>query len=92
MPLILLSAGWVVGIFLGTRFDLPLLLALAGLLPLPLLFLLKKHRRVIISGSLSLIALFTASWYSYQSLNVTDAADLSFYNDRGRVEIRGLVA
>ncbi len=92
MPLILLSIAWVAGIFLGTRFELPLLLTFAGLVPLPLFFLLKKHRSIIVISSLSLIALFTASWYAHQSLNVTDADDLSFYNDRGRVEIRGIVA
>lgn len=92
MPLILLSVAWVAGIFLGTRFELPLTLLLLSFVPLPLLFLLKKHRKLIILSSLSLLALFTASWYAYQSLNVTDAADLRFYNDRGRVEIRGMVA
>lgn len=92
MPLILLSAAWVVGIFLGARFDLSLALLSASLVPLLFLWLLKKHRKMIIVSSLSLIALFTASWYAYQSLNVTDAADLSFYNDRGRAEIRGVVA
>jgi len=92
VPLILLSAGWVAGIFLGTRFDLPPALLPLSLVPLPLLFLLKKHRKIIVVSSLSLIALFTASWYAYQSLNITDANDLSFYNDHGRVEIRGMVA
>ena len=92
MPLILLSASWVAGIYLGTRFNLPLLLLLAGLAPLPLLLLLKKHRKSIIISSLSLIILFTAAWYAYQSLNIIDADDLRYYNDRGTIEVRGMVA
>ena len=92
MPLILLSAAWVVGIYLGTRFNLPLVLLSAGLLPLPLLLFLKKYRKFIIITSLSLLALFTASWYAYQSLRIIDADDLRYYNDRGTIDVRGVVA
>jgi competence protein ComEC len=89
--LILLSAAWVAGIYLGTRFDLPLLLLLAGLVPLPLLLFFSKYRKWIIIGSLSLMALFAAAWYAYQSLNVVDVDDLRFYNDRGTIDVRGTV-
>jgi len=92
VPLILLSASWVAGIYLGARFNLPLLLLLVGLAPLPLLLLLKKYRKPIIISSLSLIILFTAAWYAYQSLNIIDADDLRYYNDRGTIEVRGMVA
>jgi len=90
--LILLSAAWVAGIYLGTRFNLPPVLLSVSLVPLPLLLLFKKHRKAIIISSLSLIALFTAAWYAYQSLNIIDADDLRFYNDRGTVAVRGMVA
>ncbi len=92
MPLILLSAAWVVGIYLGTRFDLPLVLLSAGLVPLPLLLFLKKYRKFIVITSLSLLALFTASWYAYQSLQIIDADDLRYYNDRGTIDARGIIA
>ena len=92
MPLILLSAAWVVGIYLGTRFDLPLVLLSAGLVPLPLLLFLKKYRKFIVITSLSLLALFTASWYAYQSLHVIDVDDLRYYNDRGTIDVRGIIA
>lgn len=92
MPLILLSAAWVAGIYLGARFDLPPVLLLAGLVPLPLLLFRKKHRKSIILSSLSLIALFAAAWYAYQSLHIIDADDLRYYHDRGPVAVRGVVA
>ncbi len=92
MSLILLSTAWVAGIYLGTKFDLPLVLLLAGLVPLPLLLFSRKYRKWIIISSLSLIALFTAAWYAYQSLNIVDADDLRFYNDRDTIDIRGVVA
>jgi len=92
VPLILLSAAWVAGIYLGARFDLPLVLLLAGLVPLPLLLFRKKHRKSIILSSLSLIALFAAAWYAYQSLHIIDADDLRYYHDRGPVAVRGMVA
>ncbi len=92
MPLILLSTAWVAGIYLGTRFELPLVLLLAGLAPLPLLLFSQKYRKWIIISSLSLLALFTAACYAYQSLNIVDAGDLHFYNDRGTVDIRGVIA
>ncbi|KPK21578.1 MAG: hypothetical protein AMJ70_06795 [Dehalococcoidia bacterium SG8_51_3] len=92
MPLILLSAAWVVGIYLGTRFDLPLALLPASLVPLPFLLFLKKHRKSIIITSLSLFALFAASCYAYQSLHIIDVDDLRYYNDRGAIDVRGVVA
>jgi len=92
VPLILLSVAWVVGIYLGASFDLPLVLLSAGLVPLPLLLFLKKYRKFIVITSLSLLALFTASWYTYQSLHVIDADDLRYYNDRGTIDVRGIIA
>jgi len=91
VPLILLSVAWLAGIYLGTKFDLPLVLLSASLAPLPFLLFLKNHRKTVILASLSLIALFSAAWYAHQSLNVTDADDLRFYNDRGIIDVRGMV-
>ena len=92
MPLILLSAAWLAGIYLGTKFDLPLVLLSVSLSPLPFLLFLKKHRKKIILTSLSLVAFFTAAWYAHQSLNIINTDDLRYCNDRGIVSIRGVVA
>ncbi len=91
MPLFYLSCSWVAGIFLGTEFNLPLALLLTGLIPLPLLFLTRRHRKLIIVSGLSLIAFFAAGSYAYSSLHTITENDLRFYNDRGITEIRGMV-
>ena len=92
MPLIYLSCAWVAGIFLGSKFDLPLALILVGLIPLPLLFPARQHRKIIVLTSLSLVALFAAAAYSYSSLHTDNESSLHFHNNRGIVEIKGMVA
>jgi len=71
---------------------LPPALIITGLIPLPLLFTARQHRKTIILISLALTALFAAAIYSYSSLNTVDESRLRFYNDRGTVEIKGMVA
>ena len=90
MPLIYLSCAWVAGIILGSKFNLPLALILAGLVPLPLLFLLRQHKKLIILTSLCLIALFAGAFYYQSSLPPNDESYLRFYNNE-TVEIKGIV-
>ncbi len=92
MVLIYLSCVWVAGIFLGSKLNLPLLLGLAGLVPLPLLFFFRQHRKPIILTSLGIIILVLSTAYSYSSLYGIGDSKAHFYNDRGVVEIRGTVA
>ncbi|MFC1915789.1 ComEC/Rec2 family competence protein [Chloroflexota bacterium] len=92
MPLICLSCAWVAGIFLGTKFNLPLALILTGLVPLLLLFFIRQHRKLIILTGLSLITLFAAATYSYSSLYTVNESSLRHYNDSGIAEIKGMVA
>ena len=92
MPLIYLSCAWVAGIFLGAEFDLPLVLLLTGLIPLPLLLFARHHRKLIVLTSFSLITLFAAATYCHSNLHTTNENDLRFYNDRGTSEIKGMVA
>ena len=89
MPLIYLSCAWVVGILLGAKFNLPLVLVLTGLIPLPLLFL-RQHKKLIILSSLCLIAFFGGAFYYQSSLPSDDESSLQFYNDE-TVEIKGMV-
>lgn len=91
MPLIYLSCAWVAGIFLGSNINLPLAFILTGLIPLPLLFFLRQHRKIITLTSLGLITLFAAAAYAYANLQIITENDLRFYNDHGIVEIRGTV-
>jgi len=90
VPLIYLSCAWVAGIFLG-KFNLPVVLILTGLAPLPLLFFLRQHRKLIILASLCLIALFGGAFCFQSSQPPNDESTLQFYNDQGTVEIKGMV-
>ena len=92
-PLIYLSCAWVAGILAGTVLlskidDLPYLLALAGLTPLPFL-LLRRYRRIVILASLCLAAFFAAASYSFSSQSVTEN-DLSSFNGTVQ-EIKGTI-
>ena len=91
MPLIYLSCAWVAGIFLGSGFYLPLALILTGLIPLPLLFFIRQHRKIIILTSFSLFTLFAATAYSYSSLHTVNESSLRLYNDNV-TEVKGVVA
>ena len=92
MTLIYIGCAWVAGILLGTNADLPLALSLLGLIPLPLLFFARQHKKAIILMSLVLFALFAAAPYAHSSLYKIDERDLRLYNDSGTVEIKGMVA
>ena len=89
MPLIYLSCAWVAGIFLGSEFNLSLVLILTGLIPLPLLFFC-QHRKLIILTSLCLSALFGGAFSFQSSLPTVNENCLQFYNDQ-TVEIKGIV-
>ena len=91
MPLIYLSCAWVVGIFLGSRFDPSLALILIGLIPLPLLFFFRQHRKSIILISLCLLALFGGAFHFQSSLPLTNERSLQFYNDQGAIAIKGII-
>ncbi len=95
MPLIYLSCAWVAGIFLGFKLEgaelgLPLVLILIGLIPLPLLFFFRKHRKLIILTSLCLIALFGGAFLFQSSLPPDDENSLRSYNSE-TVAIKGIV-
>lgn len=91
MSLIYLSCAWVAGILLGSEVNLPLAFVFIGLIPLPLLFLARQRRKLIILTSLCLIIFFSGAFYFQSSLPTVDESYLRFYNDQGTVEIRGLV-
>ncbi|MDP2728943.1 MAG: DNA internalization-related competence protein ComEC/Rec2 [Dehalococcoidales bacterium] len=95
MLLINLSAAWVAGIFLGSKFleanfNFHPVFIFVGLIPFPLLFLTRQHRKAVILASLCLILLLSGAFYFQKSLPTADENHLRFYNDRGTVEIKGL--
>ncbi len=92
MLLIYLSGVWVVGIFVGSIFNLPPLFCLFGLIPLPLLFFTHHHRRTVVLASLGIFLFVVSAVYSYASLYTIDEGRIYFYNDTGSLEIRGVIA
>ena len=91
MPLIYLSCAWVAGIFLGSNFELPLVLILTGLIPLPLFFFFRQQRKIIILIGICLVALFGGASYFQSTLPAVDENCLQFYNDLETVKIKGIV-
>lgn len=92
MRLIYVSCLWIAGTFLGLNLDLPVALGLTGLVPLCLLFFGRGHRKLIISAGLGLVTLFIAAAYSNSSLHKVSENTLDFYNERGTLEVKGMVA
>ncbi|MFH1647883.1 MAG: DNA internalization-related competence protein ComEC/Rec2 [Chloroflexota bacterium] len=90
--LVFLSCAWVVGIFLGSSFQLPPALALIGVVPPLFLFFTRAHRRPLILAGLGIFIVVGAAAYSFASLNTVDAARLRYYNDTGTIVIRGTVS
>ncbi|MFC1977644.1 ComEC/Rec2 family competence protein [Chloroflexota bacterium] len=91
MSLIYLSCAWVAGIFLGSGFSLPRAFVFTGLIPLPLLFLTRRHRKLIILASLCLVAFPGGIFYFQSSVPTADGSYLQDYNEQEIVEIKGLV-
>ncbi len=89
MSLIYLSCAWVAGIYLGSKFNLPLALMLTGLIPLPLLFL-RQHRKPIILASLCLFIFFGGAFHFQSSLPPNDESHLRFYNNE-TAQIKGII-
>ncbi len=90
MALIYLSCAWIIGILLGSRFAPPLALIFIGLIPLPLFFLLRQHRKAIILTSLCLLALFGGAFHFQSSLPASNESHLGSYNDEA-VTIKGII-
>ena len=91
MILIGVSCAWLVGILLGWYFSIPWFYSLAGIVPLALLFFTKSYRKIIILISIAIIILPLAAVFSYSQLNIFDANDLRFYNDRGLTQLHGVI-
>lgn len=92
MTLIYLSAAWVAGIYLGSKLALPLGVILLGLFPLCLIPFLSQYRKPLLLAGFCLLALLGGSLRFQSSLPTVNEHHLQFYNDRGAVEIQGMVA
>lgn len=92
MPLVYLSAGWLVGITFASLLQPPgVLLALAAILPLAIFFLWRDDRRVRLLAGCGLFLILGAGRYLL-AVPHFDEDDLAAYNDQGCVTLQGVVA
>ncbi len=91
MTLIYLSAAWVAGIYLGSKIALPIGVICLGLLPLCLIPFLLQYKKHLLLAGFCLFALLGGCIRLQSSLPVVNEQHLQFYNDKGVVEIEGMV-
>jgi competence protein ComEC len=92
MWLLYVSCAWVAGIFLGSKVSLPLLALSLGLVPFALIPFFPSSKKTLIVAGLCLLALLGGGLRFPSSLPPVDEHSLCFYNDKGTVEIQGMVA
>ena len=91
MTLIYLSAAWVAGIYLGSKFALPWGIVFIGLIPLCLIPLLSQYKKQLLIAGFCLFALIGGCIRLQSSLPVINEQQLQFYNDKGTAEFEGMV-
>ena len=91
MTLIYLSAAWVIGIYLGSEIVLPWCIVLIGFLPFCLIPFLLQYKKHLLLAGFCLFAMLGGCIRFQSSLPVINEQHLQFYNDKGTVEIEGLV-
>jgi len=89
MALIFLSCAWVLGIFVGYRFNIPWVFYLLVISPLLMFLFTRKYARMIIISSLGVVLFVAAAAYSYSVINIAGENQVRFYNDRGVFKIEG---
>ena len=91
MALAALSLAWAAGVFLGSRFDPSPAVLLAAVLPLPFI-IIRRFRKAVVLSSLCLLVFFGGAIYYQSALPPRDATQVSYYNDSGKVSLRGTVS
>jgi competence protein ComEC len=86
-----ISLAWVAGVFLGSHLNLSPLFLFVTLAPLPLL-LFRKLKGTVLLASLCLLALGVGALYYQSVLPPNDDTRISYYNDSGKVTLRGVVS
>jgi competence protein ComEC len=92
MWLLWASAAWVAGVFLGSKISLPWPTLFIGLIPFAFMPFLSNGRKMLIVAGICLLALLGGGLRFPSSLPPVDEHYLCFYNDKGIVEIQGIVA
>ncbi|MBI2836444.1 MAG: DNA internalization-related competence protein ComEC/Rec2 [Chloroflexi bacterium] len=92
MPILYLSLAWLTGIIAGEWLNWTASVVLLGLAPISLLLLAHRRWKKIVTTSLCLVIFLGAASYSAVTRSVVDENHIQSYNEKGTVEIRGLVS
>ena len=77
MLLVYLSGAWLAGIFLGSKLVLPPLVIIFGFVPLPLVFVTRRYRKLIVILCLCLAVFFWGAVYYEMRLPLAADSGLS---------------
>ncbi len=91
MTLIYLSAAWVAGVYLGSRIPFSAGIICLGLLPFCLIPFFRQHTRLLFLAGFCFLTLLGGSIRFQTSLPVINEHHIQFYNNKGIVEIKGMV-
>ena len=92
MLLIYLSGAWLTGLLLGTKLSLSPAWLAVSLLPLPFIFVFRRHKKLLITGALIILALLGGIIRYQAAIPVVNANSVQFYNDKATVELKGTVS
>jgi len=87
MRIFILSCSWILGIFFGSMFGIPLLILLCGLIPLPFILGARRKAGLFILLSCCLFTFSGASIYSSASFRVED---LTAYAEQ-KIRLEGMI-
>lgn len=90
MLLILFSSAWVLGIYIGSLYQLPWLTISIGAAPLPVLFFTRRHRKPIIVTALTIFIFFAGVLRYGATIPNEDINMVQNYTGQ-TIEIRGKI-
>jgi competence protein ComEC len=90
--LIYLSGAWITGILLGTKLSLSPVWLAVSLVPLPLVFVFRQHKKLLLTAALMILALLGGIIRYQAAVPVVNDKSIQFYNDKTAIELKGTVS
>jgi len=91
VTLIYLSIAWIIGIYLGSKYTFPLWIFASGIIPLLLIPFLSKQKKTLLLSSLCILIFLGGGRHYHSNIPKINEQCLQFYNDKGNVEIEGMI-